>query len=62
MLERKFINGLVEQALRAEISRYVVAAVIPNEQLEVLLLERPNGIYELPSGEVKSRESRRCFI
>ncbi len=51
MLERKFINGLVEQALRAEISRYVVAAVIPNEQLEVLLLEKPNGIYELPTAK-----------
>ena len=56
------MNKLIRQALREGISRYVVAAVIPNERREVLLLERPKheffaGIYELPSGEVESGES-----
>ncbi|RLJ02756.1 MAG: DNA mismatch repair protein MutT [Candidatus Aenigmatarchaeota archaeon] len=62
MIDRKFVDRLVSQALKDSISRYVVAAVIANECLNVLLLERPRdeflgGIYELPSGKVEEGES-----
>lgn len=55
------MNKLISQALENGISRYVVAAIIVNEHLEVLLLERPKdeffgGVYELPGGEVKKDE------
>lgn len=62
MIDKRFMNKLISQALKDGISRYVVAAIIANEQLEVLLLERPvdeffGGIYELPSGKVEKGES-----
>lgn len=62
MIDEKFVKALTSQAIKDGIFRYVVAAVIANERLEVLLLKRPaddflGGIYELPSGKVKENES-----
>ena len=62
MIDERFMNRLISQALEDRVFRYVVAAVIANEKLEVLLLERPmeeffGGIYELPSGKVEEGES-----
>ena len=62
MIDKKFMDKLIVEALNSGISRYVVAAVITNKRSEVLLLQRPKdefygGIYELPSGKVEDDES-----
>lgn len=53
---------LVQDAIAAGISRYIVGAVVRDAQCSVLLLKRPSedfmgGIFELPSGKVESGES-----
>jgi 8-oxo-dGTP diphosphatase len=57
MVEAAFLEQLTAEAVRDEVQRLVVGAVVQHES-KVLLLKRPEndfmgGIFELPSGKVE---------